>query len=395
MIEDFDAIVIGAGAAGLMAAATAGARGRSVVVLEHTSAPGAKILISGGGRCNFTNRVVTHENFVSQNPDFARSALARYSSADFLSLVERHGIAWYEKTLGQLFCEGAGSARKIVRLLLDECAAGDAEVRTDVRISDVEHADGRFSVECSAGLLRAPVLIVSSGGLSIPKLGATGFAYELAARFGLPVETPRPALVPFTFAQADRARFAALAGVAAPVLARAARGPAFAEALLFTHRGLSGPALLQASSYWRQGEEVSVDFSAGADLGAALAALKRERPKVSARTALAMLLPKRLADLLAADWSEIPLADWRDADLRTAAQRVTQATFRPAGDESWAKAEVTAGGISTAALSSRTMEAKTVPGLYVIGEAVDMTGWLGGYNFQWAWSSGWAAGQSF
>jgi len=390
----FDVVVIGGGAAGLMAAATAGARGRRVILLEHTSAVGAKILISGGGRCNFTNREVGPQNFLSENPDFARSALARYTPDDFIARVDRAGIAWYEKTLGQLFCEGAGAAAKIVRLLLDDCAAGDVEIRTSAHVVDVVATDANWRVETQAGAVSAPALVIASGGLSLPKIGATGFAFDLAARFGMAVEPPRPGLAPFTFTPDDRARFAELAGVSAPVRARAARGPAFAEALLFTHRGLSGPALLQASSYWRPGEPVAVDFTGGGALGAELKRLKRERPKVEARTALAMLLPKRLADLVAADWPQRPLADWRDADLRDAAAELAAFAFVPAGSEGWAKAEVTAGGVSTAALSSKTMETKSVRGLFFVGEAVDVTGWLGGYNFQWAWSSGWAAGQA-
>ncbi|MFZ4601716.1 MAG: NAD(P)/FAD-dependent oxidoreductase [Caulobacterales bacterium] len=390
----FDVVVIGGGAAGLMVAATAGARGRRVVVLEHTSAVGAKILISGGGRCNFTNREVGPQNFLSENPDFARSALARYTPDDFIARVDRAGIAWYEKTLGQLFCEGAGAAAKIVRLLLDDCAAGGVEIHTSAHVIDAIASDGVWRIETQAGAFAASALVIATGGLSIPKIGATGFAFDLAARFGLPVEPPRPGLAPFTFTPEDRARFAELAGVSTPVRARATRGPAFAEALLFTHRGLSGPALLQASSYWRPGEPVAVDFTGGGALGAELTRLKRERPKVEARTALAMLLPKRLADLVAADWPQRPLADWRDADLRDAAAELGSFTFVPAGSEGWAKAEVTAGGVSTAALSSKTMEAKAVRGLYFVGEAVDVTGWLGGYNFQWAWSSGWAAGQA-
>lgn len=391
--EQVDALVIGAGAAGLMAAATAGQRGRRVCVLEHTDTIGAKILISGGGRCNFTNRDVTAQNFISETPDFARSALARYTSADFLGLVERHKIAWYEKTLGQLFCEGAGAARKVVQLLCDEAAAGGVSIRSGVAARAVTHADGRFHVETAAGVLSAQTLTIATGGLSIPKIGATGFAYDVARQFGLPLVAPRPALVPFTLTPQDRARLEPLAGVSAPVTARAARGPAFAEALLVTHRGLSGPALLQASSYWRPGEAVTLDLGGGGDLGAALIAAKRERPKATARTALAGILPKRLADLFAEAWPEKPLADWRDAELRAAAEPLRAWALTPAGTEGYAKAEVTAGGVSCAALSSKTMGAKDVPGLFFVGEAVDVTGWLGGYNFQWAWSSGWAAGQ--
>lgn len=392
--ETVDALVIGAGAAGLMAAATAGQRGRRVCLLEHTDTIGAKILISGGGRCNFTNRVVGAQNFISETPDFARSALARYTSADFLALVERHGIAWYEKTLGQLFCEGAGAARRIVQLLLDEAAAAQVQVRTGVTVRDIAHADGRFRIETSRGAIDAETLTIATGGLSIPKIGATGFAYDVALRFGLPLVPPRPALVPFTLTPDDRARLEPLAGVSTPVAVRAARGPAFTEALLVTHRGLSGPALLQASSYWRPGEPVTIDLGGGGDLGAALVAAKRERPKATARTALAALLPRRLAELMSAEWPEKPLTEWRDADLRAAAEALRAWSLTPAGTEGYAKAEVTAGGVSCAALSSKTMAARDVPGLHFVGEAVDVTGWLGGYNFQWAWSSGWAAGQA-
>jgi len=390
----FDAIVIGAGAAGLIAALTAGARGRAVCVLEHTDAIGAKILISGGGRCNFTNRSVNADNFLSQSPDFARSALARFTPDAFIAMVERHGVVWYEKTLGQLFCEGAGSARRIVAMLAADCAAGGVDIRTGAGVRDASYADGRWRVRAGGATVTAPALVIATGGLSIPALGATGFAYEFARRFGVAVEPPRPALVPFTLTPQDRAALTPLAGVSAVAAVRAETGPAFVEAVLITHRGLSGPALLQASSYWAAGQSIRIDLSPDGALGDALVALKRERPRLAARTAAATLLPKRLAALHAADWPDAPLTDWRDADLRSAADRLRDWRITPAGTEGYAKAEVTAGGVSTAALSSKTMEAKTVPGLYFIGEAVDMTGWLGGYNFQWAWSSGWAAGQA-
>lgn len=393
-----DVIVIGAGAAGLMAAMTAGQRGRRVCVLEHTSGVGAKILISGGGRCNFTNRRVGIDNFLSANPNFARSALARYTPQDFIALVERHGIAYYEKTLGQLFCEGAGQARAIVAMLMRECADAGVTVTTGAAVADVARAADGWRVAIADGShWVAPSLIVATGGLSIPKMGATSFAYELAERFGLAIEPTRPALVPFTLDDAARARFAPLAGVSAPIAASARTGPRFAEALLVTHRGLSGPAILQASSYWRPGEAVRLDFDPDRAFAERLLALKRERPKITVRSALALLYPARLAALFAdayADGGERTLADARDQSLRDLNATLSDLAVTPAGTEGYAKAEVTAGGVSTADLSSKTMEARTVPGLFFVGEAVDVTGWLGGYNFQWAWSSGWAAGQA-
>ncbi|MDX2233935.1 MAG: NAD(P)/FAD-dependent oxidoreductase [Hyphomonadaceae bacterium] len=392
-METVDAIVIGGGAAGLMCAATAGARGRRVVVLEHAEAIGKKILISGGGRCNFTNRDVAPERFVSANPDFARSALARFTPEDFLALVEKHRIPWYEKTLGQLFCEGAGSARRIVALLADECAAGGVDIRTGCAVTAIRRAD-RFTVDTSQGSFEAPCVVLATGGPSIPKLGATDFAYRLAAQFGLPIVEPAPALVPLTFAPADLDWMAPLSGVALDATA-AAGGARFREAMLFTHRGLSGPAILQASTYWRRGAALTLDLAPGVDLAADLRVAKRTRPRAFLRTALASHVPQRFADHLAALFgTDAILAARRDADLDAIAAALHAFTLTPVGDEGWAKAEVARGGVDTRALSSRTLGARNVPGLFVIGEAVDVTGWLGGYNFQWAWASGRAAGEA-
>ncbi len=387
---EFDAIVLGAGAAGLMCAATAGQRGRRVVVLDHADAPGKKILISGGGRCNFTNLHVAPDRFLSANPHFAKSALGRYTPQDFLALVERHGIAWHEKTLGQLFCDH--SARDIVAMLLAECAAGQVRVETSHPVAEVDHGDGRFRI----GRFSAPALVIATGGPAIPKLGATGFAYDLARRFGMKLVEPRPALVPLTLPP-EQALFRELAGVSTEVTAQA-NGPAFREAALFTHRGLSGPAILQVSSYWRHGEPVTIDFTPSRDTGW-LRDAKRARPRASLRRVLADMLPERLAEALfqalAAETAIAgELANLPDRVLEQVERRLAGWRFLPNGTEGFAKAEVTVGGIATDGLSSRTMGATRVPGLYAIGEAVDVTGWLGGYNFHWAWASGWAAGQA-
>lgn len=391
----FDAIVLGAGAAGLFCAATAGQRGRRVALLDHADAPGKKILISGGGRCNFTNLHTAPDRYLSANPHFARSALSRYTPDDFLALVERHGVAWHEKTLGQLFCDG--SARQIVDLLLAECAAGGVDLRCGAAIREVGHAAGgeqgaRFTVRTDAATLSAPALVIATGGPSIPKLGATGFAYDLARQFGLKVVEPRPALVPLTLAGED-VLFRELSGVATEVVARLGKA-AFREAALFTHRGLSGPAILQISSYWRRGDDLGIDFLPDASSGWLVAA-KQDKPRATLAAVLRAELPTRLADALSDRLGLAgPLAGLTDKALRGAESRLSGWTFRPNGSEGFAKAEVTIGGISTAELSSKTMEARRVPGLYAIGEAVDVTGWLGGYNFQWAWASAWAAGQA-
>ena len=385
-----DVIILGGGAAGLLCAATAGRRGRSVVVLERTPEPGRKILISGGGRCNFTNLHTAPDRYLSANPHFAKSALSRYTPRDFLAQVEHYGIAWHEKTLGQLFCDG--SAKQIVAMLLAECAQGAVEVRCDQQITDVSHADGVFRVATQTGETHARALVIATGGPSIPKMGATGFAYDLARQFGLKVVEPRPALVPLTLG-GDDVLVRELSGVSAEVVASAGKA-AFREAALFTHRGLSGPAILQASSYWRQGDPIAIDFAPdrGADW---LVEAKRAVPRSSIKAILREDLPERLASTLAervglaGDLGNLP-----DKMLREASTRLHDWPFHPNGSEGFAKAEVTIGGISTAELSSRTMEAKRVPGLYAIGEAVDVTGWLGGYNFQWAWASAVAAGNA-
>jgi len=386
----YDAIILGAGGAGMMCAATAGQRGRSVLLLDHADEPGKKILISGGGRCNFTNLHTAPERYLSANPHFAKSALGRYTPDDFLALVERHGIAWHEKTLGQLFCDG--SARQVVAMLLDECAKGRVDLRLGRSLTAVDHRDGEYWVSCGEETAVAPTLVIATGGPSIPKMGATGFAYDLARRFGLKVVEPRPALVPLTLG-GDEILFRSLSGIAADVTARCGAAT-FREAALFTHRGLSGPAILQVSSYWRRGEQVGIDFLPSQQRGW-LVALKRSRPRVSLQGVFAGLLPARLAEVLA-DRLALggELANVPDRKLADAERQLSDWRFHPTGTEGFAKAEVTAGGISTDHLSSRTMEAREVPGLYAIGEAVDVTGWLGGYNFQWAWASGWAAAQN-
>ncbi len=364
----FDVIVVGAGAAGLMCAMRAGQRGRRVLLLDHAEKVGKKILISGGGRCNFTNLRARPEAFLSGNPHFCKSALARYTQHDFIALVDRHRIAWHEKTLGQLFCDG--SARQIVAMLLDECAAAGVDVRAAHRITSIERSD-RFRVSTGRGDFEAAAVVLATGGLSIPKMGATGFAHDTARRFGLAVTTTRPALVPLTLEVPD------LAGVSLEVVARCGKA-SFREAMLFTHRGLSGPAILQISSYWREGREISVDLLPDRDAPQFLKERRHARPKAELRTILAEVVPQRLAQVLA-DASPATLNDWKVV---------------PTGTEGYGKAEVTLGGVDTAGLSSQTMGARAVPGLFVIGEAVDVTGWLGGYNFQWAWSSGWAAGEA-
>ncbi len=385
-MTSFDAIILGAGAAGLMCALTAGQRGKRVLLLDHADEAGKKIVISGGGRCNFTNRACMPERFLSANPSFARSALSRYRPRDFLALVEKHRIAWHEKTLGQLFCDD--SARQIVAMLLAECAAAHVDLRLSHRITNVTRADD-FRVETSGGTFHAPALVLATGGLSIPKMGATGLAHDIARRFGLKLTGIRPGLVPLTFEGAPLDLMRPLAGVALPVIARCDKKQ-FPEALLFTHRGLSGPAVLQISSYWHEGQDITLDLLPGQDAATILRDRKRQRPKAALRTILAELLPQRLATAWAPEGPE--LANIPDRTLNDTADRLKSWRLRPAGTEGYAKAEVTLGGIDTSCLSQQTMQARDVPGLFAIGEAVDVTGWLGGYNFQWAWSSGHAAG---
>ncbi|MBO1074895.1 BaiN/RdsA family NAD(P)/FAD-dependent oxidoreductase [Roseomonas marmotae] len=390
-MDEYDAVVLGAGAAGLMAAMAAGRGGRRVLVLDHAPHAGAKILISGGGRCNFTNTGTVPERFLSANPHFARSALARFTPRHFLDLVEKHRIPWHEKTLGQLFCDR--SARDIVAMLLDECAAAGVELRTGTRVIEVTKSD-RFRVETSRGTVLARALVLATGGLSIPKMGATGFSLDLARRFGLRLTETRPGLVPLTFEGEALALMRPLSGVALPAVARTGKA-AFPEAVLFTHRGLSGPAILQISSYWRPGEAISLDLLPGQDPAALLLERKKARPRAEPRTVLAEFLPQRLAQALAEAWlPDAEMANQTDKALRGVAERLRALPLTPSGTEGYAKAEVMLGGVDTRDLSSRSLEAKAVPGLFVVGEAVDVTGWLGGYNFQWAWASGWCAGEA-
>jgi len=388
-LRKFDAIIIGAGAAGMFCAALAGQRGRRVLLVDHAPVPGRKILISGGGRCNFTNVGATANNFLSANPHFAKSALSRFTPADFIALVDRHRIAWHEKTLGQLFCDG--SSKQIVDMLLEECAAGGVETAFGQAVT-VDYRQGQFHVSSVVLSAQAPALVLATGGLSIPKLGATGFAYDVARSSGLKIVEPRPALVPLTLS-GEQALFKTLSGVSSDIIARSGTGM-FREAALFTHRGLSGPAILQVSSYWRNGEEVAVNFFPDRIAGW-LCQVKRDEPRLTLRKVLGRMLPDRLAETLA-EHIDLPgdLGNVPDARLTSAERRLAEWQFVPNGSEGFAKAEVTIGGISTAELSSRTMEAKRRPGLFAIGEAVDVTGWLGGYNFQWAWASAHAAAQA-
>ncbi len=387
-----DVIVIGAGAAGMMCAIRAGQRGRSVTVLDHARAPGEKIRISGGGRCNFTNINAGPKNFLSANPHFCKSALARFTPADFIAMVDRHGIAWHEKTLGQLFCDN--SAKDIIYMLLDEMRAAGAAWHLGVEISGVEKTDGGFRVSTSEGLFEASSLVIASGGKSIPKMGATGFAYRIAEQFCLALTETRPALVPLTLDPVLLESIAALSGISAPAEIRHGK-TAFREALLFTHRGLSGPAILQISSYWREGDAITVDIEPEIDLAAHLKRAKQVNGRQSAQTALGEILPKRLAQyIVEREGISGNMADLSDKLLSRLAEAAQNWSLRPSGSEGYRTAEVTLGGIDTTALDSRSMQAKAVPGLYFIGECVDVTGWLGGYNFQWAWASGFAAGEA-
>jgi predicted Rossmann fold flavoprotein len=395
-------VVLGAGAAGMMAALEAGRRSRRVLLLDHNERPGRKILISGGGRCNFTNIHTRAESFLSENPHFARSALARYTSAEFIAMVERHGIAYHEKALGQLFCDG--SAQQIVTMLERECGIAGVELRCGVRVSDVrlQPTDGggsRFVVQMGVGEVRCDAVIVATGGLSIPKMGATGFGYELARQFGHEVVEPRAALVPLVFAPEDCRRWSDLTGVSTEVIAcaesdpkdRRRRVPAFREKLLITHRGLSGPAVLQASSYWRPGREVQFDLAPEREVFAGLRVKNARRDAAAALNALRDVMPARMAERWVQIATENP--DWTNAGLDRLERAIHEWGVRPDGTEGFAKAEVTAGGVDTRELDARTMESRRVTGLYFIGEVVDVTGWLGGYNFQWAWASAVSVGR--
>ncbi len=386
-----DVIILGAGAAGMMCAIEAGRRGRRVLVVDHAMAAGEKIRISGGGRCNFTNLGIAPDRFVSRNPRFALSALRRFTQWDFIARVDAAGISWHEKALGQLFCNG--SATQIVTMLCRDMEQAGVTLWLGCTPAGVRREGAAFAVETSRGRVQAPSLVVATGGKSIPKMGASAFGYRLAEEFGLRVTETRPGLVPLTFAEQDLARMKTLAGVA--VKGRVTAGnTAFDEGLLFTHRGLSGPAVLQASSYWREGEAVTVDLARGADAGARLRAARATGGRIAPRTALARLMPERLARFIEAEAGLTGvMADQSNAVIARAAGLVHGWTLRPAGTEGYRTAEVTLGGVETDDLDARTMQAKRVPGLFFVGEVVDVTGWLGGYNFQWAWSSGWAAGQ--
>jgi len=387
-VKPRDVIVLGGGAAGLFCAIEAGKRGRSVAVIERAGQVGKKIAISGGGRCNFTNRHTRPENFLSENPDFCRSALARYTPRDFVTLVERHGIAHHEKKLGQLFCDG--SARQIIHMLLDECAAARVEVTTGCEVIEITR-DGAFLVRTDKQTFTASSLVLATGGLSIPKIGATDFAYRVASRFGLRVVTPRPGLVPLLFAPVEGAAFRDLAGISFEAIVHL-DGAAFREGVLVTHRGLSGPAILQISSHWRSGEEIRIDLLPGERAEALLEANRGSAMQLA--TLLGQRLPRRFAQIWCSLYAPSkPMRQYSAKAAATIGARLHDWRVIPSGTEGFAKAEVTAGGIDTRELSSKTMETRRVPGLYVIGEAVDVTGELGGFNFQWAWASGYAAGQ--
>jgi predicted Rossmann fold flavoprotein len=392
VLDGFDALIIGGGAAGLMCAIAAGQRGRRVLVVEHANRVGKKILMSGGGRCNFTNLGTTAQNFLGANPHFCKSALARYTPADFVALVERHRIAYHEKELGQLFCDD--SSKQIVRMLLDECDAAGVRVETGCTVERVRKVDEGFVLDTSLGCIAATALVVATGGLSIPSMGASGFGYELARQFGHRVLPTRAGLVPLTLSGRHQERMADLAGVALPVEARC-NGIAFRNAMLITHRGISGPAILQVSSYWTPGDDLRLDLLPDTDALAWLRSQQAERPAAEFRTVLADALPKRYAQRLCEyAFASKPMRQYREAELREIAAQLKDWALVASGTEGYRTAEVTLGGVDTDELSSSTMQSRRMPGLYFIGEVVDVTGWLGGYNFQWAWASAQACGNA-
>ncbi|WP_243351965.1 NAD(P)/FAD-dependent oxidoreductase [Stenotrophomonas acidaminiphila] len=387
-----DVLVIGAGAAGLMCALTAGRRGRVVQVIDHANKPGKKILMSGGGRCNFTNTGTSAANFISANPHFCKSALARYTPADFIEMVERHRIAWHEKELGQLFCDI--SSKLIVRMLLDECQQAAVRIRTDCAVEGIERGADGFRVRTGHGLFHCASLVIASGGLSIPSMGASGFGYEVARQFGHAVLPTRAGLVPLTLSGSHQERLADLSGVALPVEARC-NGQAFRNFMLLTHRGVSGPAILQISSYWQPGDDLRLDLLPGHDPLQWLRDMKRERGASELRTVLAEVMPKRMAQRLCEHWlPDRPVRQLDEPQLKQAAALLGDFPLVASGTEGYRTAEVTLGGVDTHQVSSSTLESRQVPGLYFVGEVLDVTGWLGGYNFQWAWASGHAAGQA-
>lgn len=392
MDNNYDVIIIGAGAAGMMCAIEAGKRGRSVLLLDHAKKPGEKIRISGGGRCNFTNIHTVPERFFSQNPHFCKSALSRYSPQDFIALVEKHGLTYHEKTLGQLFCDQKSQA--IIDMLLTECAQEGVTIRLETAIESVT-GSAPFRLKTAQDTFSSPALVIATGGPSIPKMGASGFAYDIARKYGLEVIEPQPALVPLTFTDELLTLTKALSGVSVDPVTVSCGKTSFREALLFTHRGLSGPAILQISSYWRPGNEITINLLPGTDMRTALKTARDNQPRQMLHTALAAHLPERLAKELAARAGfDKRLADLPDKKLTGIAESINSWRVKPNGSEGYRTAEVTKGGVSTKELSSKTFETKNVPGLYFIGEALDVTGWLGGYNFQWAWASGWCCGQA-
>lgn len=393
-MERFDAIVVGAGAAGMFCAAMAGQAGRRVLLLDNGKKPGRKILMSGGGRCNFTNLYVEPAAYLSQNPHFCKSALARYTQWDFIDMVGKHGIAWHEKTLGQLFCDD--SADQIVAMLVAECEKGNVTTRLRSEILSVTRDDEGYTLQLNGDDVSADKLVIASGGLSMPGLGATPFGYKVAEQFGLKVLPTRAGLVPFTLHKPMLEQLQVLSGVSVPSVITAQDGTVFRESLLFTHRGLSGPAVLQISSYWQAGEFVSINLLPDIDLADFLDVQRAEHPNQSLKNTLAMQLPKRLVECLQqlGQIPDVTLKQLNIRDQQTLVDTLTDWRVQPNGTEGYRTAEVTLGGVDTNELSSRTMEAKKAPGLYFIGEVMDVTGWLGGYNFQWAWSSAWACAQA-
>ena len=389
MSNAYDIVIIGAGAAGLMCGAVAGSRGHSVLLIDHADKPGEKIRISGGGRCNFTNLYSTPENFISSNPHFCKSALSRYSPQDFIDLINRYKISWHEKTKGQLFCDGR--SQQIIDMLLTECDNAGNEIRLSTSVLDIKKFDDSYAITTEQQIINSAKVVMACGGPSIPKMGASGFGYKVAEQFGLPLITPMPALVPLTFTDGLKAPLKALSGVSTNCEVHHGK-TTFDEALLFTHRGLSGPAILQISSYWSAGDDIIIDLAPNDDILAALKSARQDTPRLSPKNWLSQFLPSRLAEFISEHVKQERLADMSDKSLINLSLMVKSWRVKPAGTEGYRTAEVTKGGVDTQALSSKTMEAKAVPGLYFIGEVVDVTGHLGGHNFQWAWASAQACG---
>ncbi|PMK04279.1 NAD(P)/FAD-dependent oxidoreductase [Vibrio sp. 10N.261.55.A7] len=393
MSNQFDVVIIGAGAAGLMCAAEAGKRGRSVLLVDHAKKPGRKILISGGGRCNFTNYDVSANNFLCRNPHFVKSALSQYTNWDFISLVSKYGIDFEEREHGQLFC--VDSSKQIVSMLLDECKQETITQRYQVEVTDVEKLESGFSLKLNGSAVECQSLVIATGGLSMPKLGATPFGYKLAEQFGLPIVPTTAGLVPFTLHNKDKDDLAELSGIAIPAEVTTQDGTLFKEALLFTHRGLSGPSILQVSSFWKAGQSVSINLVPNEDVAELLATSREKHPNQSLKNTLAKVLPKRLVEVLIErkELDDKPLKQLNHRELQAIVSQLENWEIAPNGTEGYRTAEVTLGGVDTDQISSKTMECKSIPGMYFIGEVMDVSGWLGGYNFQWSWSSGFVAGQ--